>query len=141
MIKNGLFHLKSSFLFSRYSNFPFNFLVKNKNFHVENQLDWKDKVNSKICDVTTWEASSCNEIHTVKFCQLIEYNMKNIFLEKSYTKCVGETIPELFLKYQNWDYPWISIRKYYTVFFYSTPSCGLSKDIETKLQAICFYFK
>ena len=27
------------------------------------------------------------------FRQLIEYNMRNIFLEKSYTKCAGETIP------------------------------------------------
>ena len=25
--------------------------------------------------------------------QLIEYNMMNIFVEKSYTKCAGETIP------------------------------------------------
>ena len=33
---------------------------------------------------------------TMKFRQLIEYNMKNIFLEKSYTKCGGETIPTLF---------------------------------------------
>ena len=24
---------------------------------------------------------------------LIEYNMRNIFVEKSYTKCAGETIP------------------------------------------------
>ena len=29
----------------------------------------------------------------MKFSQLIEYNMKNIFLEKSYTKCGGETSP------------------------------------------------
>ena len=28
----------------------------------------------------------------MKFGQLIEYNM-NIFVEKSYTKCAGETIP------------------------------------------------
>ena len=27
----------------------------------------------------------------MKFGQLIEYNMRNIFLEKSYTKCGGET--------------------------------------------------
>ena len=27
----------------------------------------------------------------MKFDQLIEDNMKNVFLEKSYTKCVGET--------------------------------------------------
>ena len=30
---------------------------------------------------------------TMKFGQLIEYNMRNIFVEKSYTKCVGETTP------------------------------------------------
>ena len=29
----------------------------------------------------------------MKFGQLIEYNMRNIFVEKSYTKCAGETIP------------------------------------------------
>ena len=30
----------------------------------------------------------------MKSCQLIEYNMRNIFVEKSYTKCAGETIPQ-----------------------------------------------
>ena len=34
----------------------------------------------------------------MKFGQLIEYNMTNIFLEKSYTKCDGETIPKPFSK-------------------------------------------
>ena len=29
----------------------------------------------------------------MKICQLIEYNMGNIFLENSSTKYVGETIP------------------------------------------------
>ena len=35
----------------------------------------------------------------MKFGQLIEYYMRNIFLEKSYTKCGGETIsrPNLIL--------------------------------------------
>ena len=32
----------------------------------------------------------------MKFGHLIEYNMKNIFLEKSYTKCGGETSPRHF---------------------------------------------
>ena len=31
-----------------------------------------------------------------KFGQLIEYNMRNIFIEKSYTKCGGETSPRSF---------------------------------------------
>ena len=34
----------------------------------------------------------------MKFDQLIEYNMGNISVEKSYTKCAGETIPR----------PWIN---------------------------------
>ena len=29
---------------------------------------------------------------TMKVGKLIEYNMRNIFVEKSYTKCPGETI-------------------------------------------------
>ena len=32
----------------------------------------------------------------MKFGQLREYNMKNIFLEKPYTKCGGETSPRPF---------------------------------------------
>ena len=35
---------------------------------------------------------------TIKFGQLIGYNMRNIFLEKSYGKRVGETIPRTFSK-------------------------------------------
>ena len=35
---------------------------------------------------------------TMKFGQLIVYNMANIFLEKSYTKRGGETISRLFSK-------------------------------------------
>ena len=32
----------------------------------------------------------------MKFGQLIEYNMRTIFLEKSYTKCGGEASPRSF---------------------------------------------
>ena len=32
----------------------------------------------------------------MKFGQLIEYNMRNNFVEKPYRKCVGETIPRPF---------------------------------------------
>ena len=34
----------------------------------------------------------------MKFGQLIYHNMRNIFLEKSYTKCGGKTIPRPFFK-------------------------------------------
>ena len=35
---------------------------------------------------------------TMKFGQLIEYNTRNIFLEKSYRECGGETGPRLFFE-------------------------------------------
>ena len=35
---------------------------------------------------------------TVKFVQLIEYNIRKIFLEESYQKCGGETTPKPFSK-------------------------------------------
>ena len=36
--------------------------------------------------------------HTMKFDQLIEYSMRNIFLKKSHTKYGGETISRPFCK-------------------------------------------
>ena len=59
----------------------------------------------------TWETNNCNAYidnisrskgnETMKFGQLIEYNMRNIFLEKSYTKYGGETIPRPFSQKSN----------------------------------------
>ena len=40
--------------------------------------------------------SECNK--ATKFVQLIEFNMSNIFVEKSYKKCAGETISRLLSK-------------------------------------------
>ena len=37
--------------------------------------------------------SRSKDDQTTKIGQLIEFNLRNIFLEKSYTKCDGETIP------------------------------------------------
>ena len=42
--------------------------------------------------------SRSKDNQTLKFGQLIEYNMRNIFLEKSCTKYGGETIPRPFLE-------------------------------------------
>ena len=38
--------------------------------------------------------SRSKDNQTVKFDQLIEYDMRNIFLEKLYPKCGGETSPK-----------------------------------------------
>ena len=75
----------------------------------------------------------------MKFGQLKEYKMKNIFLEKPYTKYGEETSSNLFLKNQNSAYVRINSLKFYTVCVFCMPSSGLSEDNETKLQTIYFY--
>ena len=47
--------------------------------------------------------SRSKDNRTVKFGQLIEHNMRNIFLEKSYTKCGEETSPRPFFKKSKWS--------------------------------------
>ena len=42
----------------------------------------------------------------MKFGQLIECNMRNIFVEKPYTKCAEEIFPDPYLK--NREYFWIN---------------------------------
>ena len=56
----------------------------------------------KIYDVTAWETNNFNarianisrikDNLIMKFGQFIEYNMRKMFLQKSYTKCGGKTI-------------------------------------------------
>ena len=75
----------------------------------------------------------------MKFGQFIEYNMRNIFIEKPYTKCDGNPILIPFSKHQKWAFLFINILKVYRAFSYCMPSWGLSKDIENKLQTACFY--
>ena len=65
--------------------------------------------------------------------------MRNFFLEKSHTKCGGETNPRPFSGNYNWAYLWINNLKFYTVCFYCMASWRLSKYNKTKLQTTCFY--
>ena len=48
----------------------------------------------------------------MKFCQLIEYNLRNVFIQKSYTKCGRETIPRPFFKKSKFR---ISLDQYFKV--------------------------
>ena len=58
----------------------------------------------------------------MKFGQLIEYKMRNIFLKNPYTKYGTETIPRIFAENsQNWE----NLR-FYAVCFYIMGSWGLS---------------
>ena len=63
--------------------------------------------------------SRSKDNQTMKFGQLIEYN-RNIFLEMSYIKCGTETIPDPFLKNQDWLYLWInSLNVLYSLLIYT----------------------
>ena len=65
--------------------------------HVAKRLDRKDRVNFNFFDARAWLTNNCNaHIAWVSVSQLIECNMRNIFLEKSYTKCGGKNNPRLF---------------------------------------------
>ena len=62
----------------------------------------------KIYDVIDWQENNYNHVlanistskgnQTIKFGQLIEYNMRHIFLEKLYTKDGREASPKPFNK-------------------------------------------
>ena len=79
--------------------------------YVEKWLDKKAKINFKIYNITNWETNNTIIRYTfrlifsrskgnqaMEFGQLTEYDIKNIFLEKSYTKFGGETSPRPFSK-------------------------------------------
>ena len=75
------------------------------------RFSWVDQVNFKIFDSQPGEKTIVIHIlpnisrnkgnQTIRFGQLMEYNMRDILLEKPYTKFGGEAIPDLFLKNQN----------------------------------------
>ena len=77
-------------------------------------VDKKDIVNFRFYNVTAWLKNNCNAHiaqyrkskgnQKMKFGQLIECNMRNIFLGKSYIKCDRETCPRLFSEKQAADH-------------------------------------
>ena len=73
--------------------------------------------------------------------ELLEYNLRNNFLEKLHTKFGGKTIPRLFSEKSklNISLDQYSKAKVYIFCFYCLPSSGLSKVIETTLQITCLY--
>ena len=132
------------FYFSRYLNFCLDFLIMQQNDLIR-KINWiSNFVTSQPGQqsilkhiLTNISRSKGNE--TMKFFQLIEYNIRNIFLEKSYTKCGGVTSPRLFsgkLKLR------ISLDQQHKVLyslFLLYSKLRLSKYIETKLQITCVY--
>ena len=74
----------------------------------------------------------------MKFRQLIEYNMSNIFLEKPYTKCDGETISRPFSKKSKLNISLDQSSKVLYNLFYCMPGWRLSTYIETTCRPFAF---
>ena len=101
-----LFYAKNSFSFSRYSDFSPDFLG-----HVRKRLDKKAKFISKFMTSETGKQKITNHIlpntsrmkrnQTMKFTRIIEYSMRNVFLEIIHKICWGKLVPDLFIKNQN----------------------------------------
>ena len=106
--------------------------------HVRKRRDQKPKVKFKIHDVTGYQVITIHILHnisrskdnqTMKLGQLIEYNIKIIFL---YTKSGEKLVPSHFIKNQNRIYLWINSLECSTACFCFTSSGDLSKYIKTK---------
>ena len=79
----------------------------------------KVAAQKSIVDIT---ARLANNRKTMKFGQLIECNMRNIFLAKSYTKCDEETSPRPFSEKLKLAYLRINSLRSYTVCCHCMPS-------------------
>ena len=78
----------------------------------------------------------------MKIGQLIECNMTNIFLEKSYAKCVGGTLPRPFSKKSKLSiYLDQKPNVLYSLFLLYTKLRAIEGYVETKLQTTCFYIR
>ena len=75
----------------------------------------------------------------MKYGYLIQYNMRNTFLEISYPKFGGETNTYLFHKNQNWAYLWINSSNFYVTFFNFMSSWRLA--VHLLLPHIKFFWK
>ena len=101
MMKNVFYFTSNLFSFSRYLNFCLDFLIMQQNNLIRkirlisNFMTSQPGQQTIIIHVFTNILGSKGN-QTMKFGNLIEYNMRNVFLEKSYTKYGGETSPRLF---------------------------------------------
>ena len=83
--------------------------------------------------------SRSKDNQTMAFDKLIEFNLRNVFLEKSYAKCGLETCLEPFLKNKKWGYLWISSLKFNTNSFHCMFKWGIPQHAEAKVTS-WFYF-
>ena len=78
----------------------------------------------------------------MKFGQLIKHNVRNIFLEKSYTKYSGEASPRPFYKKQNWEHLLVNSQKCYKCYSFNCMYKSKLPDyIKINVPTTCFYLK
>ena len=85
--------------------------------------------------LTNISTSKSNQ--AMKFSQLVEYNMSNIFLNKPWTKCAGETLPRPFPKKSKFSIsldqqPKILCNFYYAINFMQQKSSLKFKYLENE---------
>ena len=76
----------------------------------------------------------------MKFGQWREYNMKNIFFVKPYTKCGGETSPRPFSENLKLSISPDQQSEFLFSSFFASPSGWIRECIKTDLLTTCFYF-
>ena len=102
-----LFHGKNSF---RSWDIYIYFLTYIYLCYLEKQFDkkamnnfkifWHHRLDNRIALHILSSISRNKDNQTMKFIQLIEYKMRNIFIEQSYKKCGGKASTRLFIKNQ-----------------------------------------
>ena len=83
--------------------------------------------------------SRSKDNQTMKFAQLMEYTMKNIFLQKLYTKCGREASLRSFLEKSKLSISLDQQSKFLQFAFIVCTSRGLAKYTKTKLLTTYFY--
>ena len=89
---------------------------------------WKQTIAIQMLPIISNQA--------IKFGQLRENSMSNIFLEKAYTKYDGKTIARPFYKKMKLTIFRINSLNFYAVCFNCMPNCGRTNYIEINFQTI-----
>ena len=126
-----LFHFKSFFVLKLFK-FVLTFWLYRKNGLIRK----KTLISSRQIKKKNYLQKKGSQRMT--FALLIEYIMKNIFLENHTQNVVEKLFPDLLLKSRDLVYLWIVSLNFNTVCFYCMPSWGILIYTETKLQNICF---
>ena len=126
-MKNIFYFTLKLFLFLRYWNImQKNCSMKKLKLISKFMTSWIGK--QIITTKTLPYISRSEDSQTMKFGELIEYNMRNIFFENTSWKCGQQTSSRFFFKNLIWPYLCINSLKLYTVCYYCM-SKWLSADI------------